>query len=341
MEEGQRTTLDGFQDNRSYDSLLGRHGPVKARNSVSPVFIISSVRSGSTLLRNMLDSHPEIVNPGECDFLFDQLGRSGEYPDVLEYQKWLSTNRIFLAKNLVINQELSYLELVNSFVDQLGSPGSCLTLNVHRNFELVPGIFPEAKYVHLLRDPRGVARSCVGIGWTNHAYFGVDRWIEAERSWELLESALDDSAYMEVRYENLILDTEQTLTSICEFLGKPYSVGMMDYAENSTYELPDQRLVNQWEKTFSERELRLVEGKIENMIVNKGYEPSGYPSVIPGKLEKLTLALRNKLFIIKRQIVGYGLFLYVAKVISNRVSWSPLREYCQKRINQIVMRGLK
>ena len=310
-------------------------------DAVSPVFIVGSVRSGSTLLHLMLDSHPQIINPGEFDFLFDLLDGNNEYPDMEVYYQWLSLNRIFLSKNLQIDVNLSYLELIYSFLDQLGSSKNTLTLNVHRNFQRIPKIFPDARYIHLIRDPRDVARSCIGMGWAGHVFYGVDIWVEAERSWELLKPTLDRSQYIEVRYEDLIANMELTLSTICEFIGENYSSRMTDYAECSSYGLPDRRLTYQWKRKYSEHELCLVEGKIGKMIFDKGYELSGFPSIIPGKYESYALALRNKLYRIKFSINTYGFFLYIAYFVSVRFGRSSWKEYCLKKINQINVRGLK
>ena len=220
-------------------------------NGNSPIFIVAPVRSGSTLLHLMLNSHPSIINPGECDFFFDLLDDSNNYPNMGEYQKWLSVNRIFNAKKLKVDENLSYPELMHSFLEQLSNKKSRLTLNIHRNFQFIPIIFPEARYVHLLRDPRDVARSCIGMGWAGHVYYGVDAWIDAERSWEQLKSTLDRSQYMEVKYEELVANPELILTTICEFMGKAYSVKMMDYVKHSSYGLPDRRLINQWKRKYS------------------------------------------------------------------------------------------
>jgi hypothetical protein len=313
---------------------------VNTLNSVSPVFVVAPVRSGSTVLHLMLDSHPEIINSGECDFFFDQLnGR--KFPKVKEYHKWLTLNRIFNAKKLEVDVGLSYLDLIYSFIAQLKKNDSILALNVHRNFQRIPYVFPEAKYIHLLRDPRDVARSCIGMGWVGHVYYGVDIWIDAESAWDQLQVTLKDAQYIEVRYEDLIQNTEQTLTDICEFLGVEYSAEMMDYAAHSTYDLPDKRLVYQWKKNYSERELCLVEGKLGGMLADRGYDPSGFPSATPRNYELVWLALTNKSYRIKFNIKTYGLFLYIANIVSKRVRWPVLREYCQRRINSIDIQGLK
>ena len=282
------------------------------------------------LLHLMLGSHPEISNPGEADFILDLVDDAGNYPDMREYRNWLSLNRIFNAMKLNADETLSYPELMQSFLQQLIGTKALLTLNIHRNFQRIPDIFPGARYIHLLRDPRDVARSCIGMGWVGHVYYGIDIWIDAERSWDQLKSTLDSTQYFEVRYEELIENTELALTSLCEFLGVEYSVHMMDYAEQSTYDLPDQRLIYQWKTKYSERELCLVEGKAGEMLVKRGYEPSGFSPTTADKYELLTLALQNKLYRIRFSVKAYGLFLYAINVVSNRLGWLPLREYCQR-----------
>ncbi|MEJ1487439.1 MAG: sulfotransferase [Candidatus Sedimenticola sp. (ex Thyasira tokunagai)] len=131
----------------------------------SPVFIVGPVRSGSTFLRLMLDFHPDINNPGECDFLFDMVSDSGKYPGLNAYKNWLSTNMVFQAKVLKVDSNVEFRDLIHSFVSQLESENDVLTMNVHRHFHRIPHLFPDARYIHLLRDPRDVARSCIGMEW--------------------------------------------------------------------------------------------------------------------------------------------------------------------------------
>ena len=91
---------------------------ISPRNK-NPVFIIAPLRSGSTLLHLMLDSHPAISNPGEFDFMFDQVTDEGKVPVMDDYLKWLASDRIFLAKGLLIDRRLSYEELLWSWAEKL------------------------------------------------------------------------------------------------------------------------------------------------------------------------------------------------------------------------------
>jgi hypothetical protein len=55
---------------------------------------------------------------------------------------------------------------------------------VHRHYDRLLRLWPEARFIHLVRDPRDVASSCIGMGWAGNVWTGVTRWIEAERLWD-------------------------------------------------------------------------------------------------------------------------------------------------------------
>ncbi|MBN8474898.1 sulfotransferase [Sulfuritalea sp.] len=304
----------------------------------SPVFLVSPVRSGSTLLRLMLDSHPGISNPGECDFLLDMLGDDGAFPDTESYVRWLSTNRIYLAKKLKIDARLSSEALVKSFVDQLRRENAMLTMNLHRHFHRALAVFPTARFIHLLRDPRDVAMSCLRMGWGGHVYHTVDIWRDAELSWERLRSSLASEQFIEIRYEHLVDDIPGVLGSICTFLGVPYSERMLDYSTNSTYGPPDRKLCYQWRKSYAIDELRLVEGKIGKMLVDRGYELSGYPVQIPGPLLASELYLTGKWRRARHQIGAYGMPLYFSTFLANRLGMKDWQDRCRIRKNAIDIR---
>ena len=80
------------------------------------IFICGALRSGSSLTHLMLDSHAQLKNPGEFDFLFDKITDEGKFPQINEYHEWLSYHRIFQSKSLVIDKRLSFPELIESFI---------------------------------------------------------------------------------------------------------------------------------------------------------------------------------------------------------------------------------
>jgi len=304
-------------------------------------FLVAPVRSGSTFLRLMLNSHPGITNPGECDFLFDLVSDNGDFPEATHYKNWLATNRIFNAKSLEINSEASSSKLIESFVDQMQTENSCLIMNVHRHFHRIPHVFPQAKYIHLLRDPRDVARSAIGMGWVGHVYFGTDIWLEAETSWERLKSGLNDDQYIEIKYEEILEDVEKGLTRICDFLDLEYTDKMLDYINHSTYKLPDKALSYQWKRKYSKRELQLVEGKLESWIEARDYELSQFEPVVPSLLEKIRLMVTHKIYRMQFQVQRYGLRLFLERLVSSRIGSPRWQASCKKRISTIDLEYLR
>lgn len=129
------------------------------------VFIYSALRSGSTLFRLMLDASPEISNPGEMDFLFDHLHRT--HSGVWEYDRQsLTQDRVFRSASLELDNALNGRALLDSMLSQIHRRHrGRMTLTVHRNAQKIVALFPAARFIHLLRDPRDVARSSIGMGW--------------------------------------------------------------------------------------------------------------------------------------------------------------------------------
>jgi len=303
-------------------------------------FLIAPVRSGSTFLKLMLDHHHDISNPGEFDFIFDKISESGEFPEVNAYIDWLNGNRIFKGKGLKIIETGSFVTLIESFVEQLNSKG-VLCLNIHRHFHKIPLLFSNARYIHLLRDPRDVARSCIGMGWGGHVYKTVDTWTIAEKSWDKLSQSLDEAQYIELRYEELLGNVQIELTTICHFMGNKFDPNMLTYPEHSTYSKPDKSLSYQWRSKYTDREKELIEYKLKDYINIKGYERL-YPSPIrPGFIENLLINFDNKTYKIKAGIKKYGINLYLQLILVRRLKIKSWQYQVQCQIDRIDIRHLK
>lgn len=275
------------------------------------LFICGALRSGTSLTHLILDQHSEIRNPGEFDFLFDQVSGDGIWPNIDEYKEWLSMHRIFQSKQLQIDPSLDYPDLINSFIAQLSKENSVLALNIHRKFDCIPSFFPNAKFIHLIRDPRDVARSSIGMGWAGNVFHGVDHWIETEKSWQDLQKRIEPEQFVELRFEELILSPVIVLQRICEFIGVPYMESMLNYADNSTYSSPDPSLVYQWKKKLSIKEIQYVELKAHDLMSSLGYALSEHPLLTIGFFERIWLGVTNKLFKLKYSIKRHGLLLFI------------------------------
>ena len=110
-------------------------------------------------------------------------------------------------------------------------------LMLHRNLETAVTHLPDLKILHLVRDPRDVARSSIGMGWAASTYYGVRHWLKTEQEWAACAPKLNPDQVLQVNYETLIEKPEETLEKICNFFGVPFKKHMLDYDGNTTYSL--------------------------------------------------------------------------------------------------------
>lgn len=305
------------------------------------VFICGALRSGTSMLHLMLNSHPKLSNPGEFDFLFDGLNGVDHNPTAQEYSGFLKNNRIFKAKSLRIDTEPeTYHELLNNLVAQLDD-GNILCLNLHRNFDWALHYFPDAKFIHILRDPRDVAKSSIRMGWAGNTYYGVDHWVDTEDSWDRLVARANPTNYFEFRYEDLIADLHGNLSALCGFVGTDYDTVMLDYHENSTYSPPDISLTQQWKRVQQPREIELVEHKAYQLMIKRGYEVTSANPIAPRFYERLHLWVLNKAYKYRFSIKRYGLALWVIQKLITAFPRFPGAGKYRDRIHLIQISHLK
>ena len=294
------------------------------------VFICGALRSGTTLLRIMVNHHPMLANPGEMDFLFEPPPLKNGAPDLARYLHDISFNRVFRNLGFKPKPELGHAGMIADMVAQLQRPGKILSINIHRNFSRIPAIFPAARFIHLVRDPRDVARSAIGMGWAGNAYQGVEHWSQSERDFETLAAQVPSVRILEMRNEALIADPVGELSRLCAFFGVPYDGAMLSYPSTTTYAAPDPSLVHQWRRELSPREIGLVEGRIGRMLTDRGYEPSGHPPIRPGVAGRLALGAAHRWNRWRLMAKRQGLLLLLADIITRRLPPSPLTDFTRR-----------
>ena len=311
-------------------------------DSSFPVFVYGALRSGTTVFRLMLEAHEEIGNPGEADFLLDYLEPDSTHPTGWRYRKSdLVIDRIYLAKGLTIPDGLDGKDLLLHFLERLTDGNATVTtLNIHRHLDRLLDLVPEARVVHMLRDPRDVARSSIGMGWAGTLYHGVDHWVKTEAAWDSAASMLRPEQTMTLRYEDLFRDIEGELHRVTDFLGLTYSPTMLTYHEASTYKPPDPQLVEQWRRKSSPKEIALVEGKAGALMEARGYIPQGRGTV-PGLLQQRLLWLRNKSYTFSFAVRRYGLLLVLGEKITRKLGLREAHRRLRMQINEKAIAYLK
>jgi hypothetical protein len=209
-------------------------------------FIVGVARSGTTLLRLMLDAHPALAIPPETHFLpqLVRAERDGGGPDdlvdvIVRHRRWpdfgLSEpelrTRAGQASPIGATGVLrSFFEL---YAEGQGKPrwGDKST-NYVRKLKQVRDALPEATFIHLIRDGRDVALSQLGV------HFGPDTIADAAVKWrDEIEKARRVGPrlgrYVELRFEELIADPEPGLRQICDLISLDWDAAMLDYRERA------------------------------------------------------------------------------------------------------------
>ena len=298
-----------------------------------PVFLVGAERSGTTLLRLMLDSHPEISFIEEFEYVTDLVGDDGTLPDLDHYGRYLETNRVFQISGFTFRDDLPYRELVDGFLrDRQRAVGAEIAgATIHFGFSRALALWPDAKFLHILRDPRDVAPSVIEMGWAGNTWWALNKWIEAEDEWDRLTELVPQDRRLTVRYEDLVTDHVSVLSEICRFLGTGYDDRMMDYADRTDYDLPDPSMATGWRRKLSTTEIRLAEARVGiDRLRRNRFEPSGHPPLEVGRWRREWLRWHDRKGKLRARVGVFGLRFTVEDLLARAVG----SEAWQRRLAQ-------
>ncbi len=309
----------------------------------APIFLVGAERSGTTLLRLILDSHPEIAFGEEFEYAVDLVGKNGEVPDMETYRKYLEVNRVFSTSGFVFDESLGYLELVDGFLRrrQQQKGADHVGATVHYGFSKALRLWPDARLIHIVRDPRDVSPSSVEMGWAGNVWFGLDKWIEAEDEWDSVKDSLSPSQSLQVKFSELINDHEATVQRVCDFIGVSFTEAMFSYADDTDYSRPAPGRASTWQTKLSRKEVRQIETRLGDRLTDLGFEPSGYPpvEVTPSLLRFLELDSRIRMF--KKRSELYGLPLVASGFLARVTKNEGWQRSVQLDINEVEKNHLK
>ena len=309
---------------------------------MNPYFLIGAERSGTTLLRLMLDAHPLISWTHEFEYVVKRIDSPNSWPDMSSYIDWLTKNWSFLATGFKIDRTLDYPSLIKSFLTQKQGTRPIVGATCHTHYDRLLRLFPNAKFIYLLRDPRDVARSNIGMGWAGNVWTGVDRWIEAVNLWERVKQKLEkDKSYIDVKFEQLIVSPEETLSAICNFMNIDYDSKMMSYPEYTTYSKVDIDIVGRWKSKMTKREIRLVEYKCQGLMEKGGYKLISNNMAGPTIIDKLYLRIQDRFYRIKFRMKRYGLRLFFCAFFARRLKIKKLQHKFNIKMREVDIKYIK
>jgi hypothetical protein len=197
---------------------------VPAGEGAPPIFVIGSPRSGTTLLRLILDSHPRISCGEETHFLRDLeaiVGRN--WPLVATYgldrEWWLEHIRALYA-------DFQTEVLARSGKARWAEKDPTYTLHL----PFIEELFPHAVYVHLLRDGHDVVASFRDRwGYKSAARAARTEWARYVQAARALQARLPEQRFLELRYEQLVAEPEVQGQRLFTFLGEDWDPAVLDF----------------------------------------------------------------------------------------------------------------
>jgi len=214
-------------------------------------FVVGTGRCGTTLLRLMLDAHPDLAIPPETHFIpaVARACRNAPAPTetflktILSHRTWpdfhldetLLRNRVNALNPFNLSDALRLF--FQCYAERFNKPRWGEKTPVYSShMRLIQQLLPEAHFIHLVRDGRDVALS------VKEVFFGPKNTEEAGRWWahgirEAHYQARQLSHYLELRYEDLVQAPEDQLRKVCQFLDLPWNEAMLEYHKTSSERL--------------------------------------------------------------------------------------------------------
>jgi hypothetical protein len=265
----------------------------KSLEHIKIVFILARARSGTTMLQNNLDAHPNIIAPLESKFMLHLKTRYGKVTDwnskvIDRLCKDIYSNRKFRLFWEVDRKDLRTLfdaYEVNSFGDAckvvyLSFPSlnkkEDIQLIVDKNpayARFIPAlteVFPDAQFIHLAREPRASVYSQI-VAFKKRSVFNL------AVLWSFFNKIILEAKIKKhlLHYEKLVSNPEHELKSLMNHLGLPFSEAMLEghttlnkkKDKNPFYSLDhhqnvsnpiNTKSIDKWKKNLNERQQRII-----------------------------------------------------------------------------------
>ena len=199
-------------------------------DSRPPIFVVGCQRSGTTLLRLILDAHPNISCGPETLFLVEFAER------LTGARHWQHLAHFGFPKEYWQERVAALFDTVQGdYARRRGkSRWADKTPRYAVHLDLVDALFPTCQVVHVIRDGRDVVASHRDRWGYLSALKAVKKWpwyVHAARAAGARLAAA--GRYHEVRYERLVADPEATLRELLEFLGEPWDPAVLEHDQRS------------------------------------------------------------------------------------------------------------
>ncbi len=193
-----------------------------------PIFLGGEGRSGTTLLRVMLDAHSGISCGPETHFLVDE--RFQKFHEHFRNTWWRRGEGYAYEKSDLDDLFRDFAR--GWFETYMRRRGKRRWADkTPQTIHILPylwELFPAARFVHVIRDGRDVACSIIPQNWgPNNVKDAAHRWVDC--IWKGVLHRADTERYVEVRYEQLAAEAESVLRPLMTWLGEEFEPAMLEY----------------------------------------------------------------------------------------------------------------
>jgi hypothetical protein len=279
--------------------------------SAPPIFVVGCPRSGTTLLRDLIRSDPSVEIPPESHFIpafYRAWGDPASDREARALARRMLSLRTVRRWGLDLEPEgfascRSYADVVGHLFGEFAraegaSRWGDKSPRQVRELPLLAQLFPDARFLHIIRDGRDVA-----LSWVPRP-FGPGNVYGAAKKWQSMVTAgRRDAAslgerYLEIRYESLLTETRSTMERVCRFIDVPFSPAMLTRAERSAIysrnKSPEKRAweaeirpdnVARWRREMSGGDRGTMETVAGETLSDLGYELEGLarPMSLPAR----------------------------------------------------------
>lgn len=274
--------------------------------SEQPFFIVGHPRSGTTLLRMILCAHSRLYIPEETGFLpflktpHDRHLSRREIRSLLErigslnayWRDMVPSEEIeaFFPLNPTLAEAINILYQLKCIPHEAVRWGDKTPLYVRYIPEIIQ-IFPQAQFIHLIRDGRDAAISA-RKKWGRSSpymdiYYLLKNWNRNVRTGRSQGVRLGHERYMEIFYEKLVTSPGEVVRQVCSFLGEDFEQAMLDHTvtarkigpghgqHNMALEPIFTKSVGRWKSEMTSFEQKMAERISGECLAEFGYQRSG------------------------------------------------------------------
>ena len=197
-------------------------------NSELAIFVVGMPRSGTTLVEQILASHPQIFGAGELSVFQNMIHHAGGYPAI--------------TKLLTPENELSLGRRYLDGVEPLAGHHRRLIDKMPSNFlfaGMINRILPDARIIHVMRDPVDTCLSCYTKLFSREQMFSYDQtelagfYNNYERLMAHWRTLLPKDRFIEVQYEDLVADLEPQTRRLIDFTGLDWDPACLEFHQTS------------------------------------------------------------------------------------------------------------